>query len=65
MSKMNIKVEWLKSEWLKRSKDQRRTENYILEFKYFVQRNNPEMLDFNDLIDDKFDFLKTILELEK
>jgi hypothetical protein len=65
MSKMNIKVEWLKSEWLKRSIEQRRTEYDILEFKYFVQRTNPEMLNFNDLIDDTNHYLKTILELEK
>ena len=65
MSKMNIKVEWLKSEWLKRSTEQRRTEYDILEFKFFVQRTNPEMLNFNDLIDDTNHYLKTILELEK
>lgn len=65
MSKMNIKVEWLKSEWLKRSNEQRQTEKDILEFKYFVQRTNPEMLNFNDLIDDTNHYLKTILELEK
>jgi hypothetical protein len=65
MSKINIKVEWLKSEWLKRSTEQRRTEYDILEFKYFVQRTNPEMLNFNDLIDDTNHYLKTILELEK
>jgi hypothetical protein len=65
MSKMNIKVEWLKSEWLKRSTEQRRTEYDILKFKYFVQRTNPEMLNFNDLIDDTNHYLKTILELEK
>ena len=62
---MNIKVEWLKSEWLKRSTEQRRTEYDILKFKYFVQRTNPEMLNFNDLIDDTNHYLKTILELEK
>ena len=62
---MQIKIDWLKSEWLKRPKDQRRTEKDILEFKFFVQRKNEEMLDFNDLIYDKFDYLKTILELEK
>lgn len=62
---MTMKIEWLKSEWLKRFKEQRQTEKNILEFKYFVQRTNPKMLDFNDLIDDKDNYLKTILELEK
>lgn len=61
---MKRKIEWLMSEWKKRPSEYRKTNWDIWLFKLQIERDNPEMLDFKDLVHDKYEYLKTILKLD-
>lgn len=64
MSRVQAKIQWLKSEWQKRPKEQRRSAMDVHHYKYFVMRTKPSMLDFFNLIDDLDLYLMQILELD-
>lgn len=65
MKNLKKQVEWLISEWEKRPNELRKTNWDIWLFKQQVDRNFPEMLEFKDLISDKYEYLKIILKLEE
>lgn len=62
---MKYKIDWLKSEWQQRPRHLRKTSYDIFLFKLQAERTNPEMLNFKELIHDRLDYLKNLLELEK
>ena len=64
MSNKQSKIDRLQQEWLKKPREERKTEEHILIFYAEMKRHHPALLRIEGVTGDTYQYLKTILELE-